>query len=623
MTFIQQDVSQIMIQFDAVTKTFGGQTLFKKISFAIQKGERCGLVGRNGSGKTTLMRLIIGQEGADSGEISIPKHYTIGYLEQHISFTQKTVLEEAIMGLPLKERDNAYKAEAILFGLGLTEQDMHRAPSELSGGYHLRLHLAKVLLSDPDCLLLDEPTNYLDIVSIRWLQRFLRSWRKEFIIISHDREFMDSVTTHTIALHRQSIRKIKGNTEAVFEQILQEEAVQEKTRVKLEQKKAKTEAYIKRFGAKATKARQAQSKMKSLSRLPTLEKLAQIDDLDFTFTPASFPGKQMLRTSQLTFGYQKDAPPLINDLTLEVNKDDCIAIIGKNGRGKSTLLKLLAEELSPLSGNVVCSPNLQIGYFGQTNIDRLTPSHCIIEEVAAENRNLNTNEVRNICGVMMFSGDLAKKNIGVLSGGERSRVLLAKILAKPCNLLFLDEPTHHLDMESIESLIVAIDEFPGAVIIVTHSEMILNMLPLTKLVVCYHDRQEIIVGDYNDFLNKGGWNDDGSVKESQKEKTMTRQENRKLSAEIVQARSKALKPLDTKISAIENAINDLEEKIDQDNDLLIEASEAEQADLIRKYSKQIADHHREIEKLFQELETFSQQHAELKESFDKQLKELQ
>jgi len=500
---------------------------------------------------------------------------------------------------------------------------MHRSPSELSGGYHLRLHLTKVLLSDPDCLLLDEPTNYLDIVSIRWLQRFLRSWRKEFIIISHDREFMDSVTTHTLALHRQSIRKIKGDTEAVFEQILQEEDIHEKTRLKLDQKKAKTEAYIKRFGAKATKARQAQSKMKSLSRLPTLEKLAQLDDLDFTFTPASFPGKQMLRTSQLTFGYQKEAPPLIHDLSLEIDKDDCIAIIGKNGRGKSTFLKLLAQELTPQSGSVSSSPNLQIGYFGQTNIDRLNPSHCIIEEVAAENRNLNTNEVRNICGVMMFSGDLAKKNIGVLSGGERSRVLLAKILAKPCNLLFLDEPTHHLDMESIESLIVAIDEFPGAVVIVTHSEMILKMLPLTKLVVCHLDRQEMILGDYNDFLNKGGWNDDGSVKESQKEKTMTRQENRKLSAEIVQARSKALKPIEAKIMAIENAIEDIEDKIDQDNDLLIQASEAEQGELIRQYSKQIADHHRETEKLFQTLETLSKEHSHLKESFERQLKELQ
>lgn len=612
-----------MIQFDAVTKNFGGQTLFNKISFAIQKGEKCGLVGRNGSGKTTLMRLILGQESADAGQISIPKHYTLGYLEQHISFTEKTILEEAVLGLPLKERDNVYKAETILFGLGFNEEDMHRSPNELSGGYHLRLHLTKVLLSDPDCLLLDEPTNYLDIVSIRWLQRFLRSWRKEFILISHDREFMDSVTTHTLALHRQSIRKIKGDTEAVFTQILQEEDVHEKTRLKLDQKKAKTEAYIKRFGAKATKARQAQSKMKQLGRLPTLEKLAQIDDLDFTFTPAPFPGKQMLRTAQLTFGYQKDAPPLIHDLSLEIDKDDCIAIIGKNGRGKSTFLKLLAQELTPQSGNVTGSPNLQIGYFGQTNIDRLNASHCIIEEVAAENRNLNTNEVRNICGVMMFSGDLAKKNIGVLSGGERSRVLLAKILAKPCNLLFLDEPTHHLDMESIESLIVAIDEFPGAVVIVTHSEMILKMLPLTKLVVCHLDRQEVILGDYTDFLNKGGWNDESSVKESQKEKTMSRQENRKLSAEIVQARSKALKPIETKIMAIENTIEELESKIDEDNDLLIEASEAEQGELIRKYSKQIADHHREMEKLFQTLETLSKEHNELKKSFDRQLQELE
>lgn len=615
-----------MLQFNNLAKHFGDQTVFENVTFTINKGEKCGLVGRNGSGKTTLFRLIIGEEESDDGEVNLPKHYSIGYLDQHITFTEDTIIAEAALGLPDQEKDALYKAEAILFGLGFNNDNLSQHPSELSGGYHLRLHLAKVLLSDPDCLLLDEPTNYLDIISIRWLQKFLKSWRKELIIISHDRAFMDSVTTHTLAIHRQKIRKIKGGTEDIFQQILQEEEVHERTRQKLEQKKTHLDSFIKRFGAKATKAKQAQSKAKALDKLPTLEKLALIDDLDFSFDYADFPGKQMARVEQVNFSYEPPSPGdkhLINHLDFEISADDCIAIVGKNGRGKSTIIKLISGELSAIDGAIKSADKIKIGYFGQTNIDRLNPAHTVEQEISLANPSLNIGKVRNLCGVMMFGGDAAKKQISVLSGGERSRVLLGKILATPCNLLLLDEPTHHLDMESIEALLTAIDLFPGTVVIVTHSEMILKQLPLTKLVVCHNQSQDVITGNYQDFLNKGGWNDGDVIKEKVKgAKTMSRQEYRQRSAEIVQERAKILNPLQKQMVAIETKIEALEKQLDTDNDLLIEASEAEQGDLIREYSKNIATHHQEIEQLFEQLEELSKDVEEKRNEFDQQLEDL-
>ena len=613
-----------MIQFENIKKVFGGQTLFEGVSFFVGKGEKCGLVGRNGSGKSTLFRMIMGQEPEDGGNVTFPKHYELGYLDQHITFTQETILDEAALGLPPAEKDHLYKVEAILFGLGFTAEDMDRAPGDFSGGYQLRLHLAKVLVSEPDCLLLDEPTNYLDIVSIRWLERFLRNWRREFILITHDREFMDRVTTHTLGIHRNRVRKVKGGTEEFFTQILLEEEVHEKTRQKMDQKRQKLQGFVDRFGAKATKAGQAQSKLKSIQKMPTLEKLAMIDDLDFTFNPAFFPGKQMLQAEDVSFSYTPDSDQdLISQLCLSIEKNECIAIVGKNGRGKSTILKLLTEELTAKKGRIKCSPNLKVGYFGQTNIDRLASGNTIEEEIQLSNSLLSVSEVRGVCGVMMFDGDKAKKTISVLSGGERSRVLLGKIIASPCNILFLDEPTHHLDMESIESLITAIENFPGAVIIVTHSEMILKKLPLTKVVVCRIEGQEVVTGDYQDFLDRGGWEQEGSKKGKAKRKKFSKQEIKQRTAEIVQERSKVLRPLQKEAEKKEKQIMELEKLVDERNHLLIEASQTEKSMEISKLSKEISESQKQIEKLFEELEQVSAEIVEKSASFDSQLKEFE
>ncbi len=495
-----------MIQVDGLSLAYHGEALFEDASFSIQPGERCSLVGRNGAGKSSLFRLLTGQETPDKGTIAKRKNYTIGTLNQHIVFTKPTLIEEAALGLRPGEEDCVYKAETILFGLGFTEADLDRSPQEFSGGYQLRLHLAKVLVGEPDCLLLDEPTNYLDIVSIRWFTKFLQEWTGEFILISHDREFLDSVSTHTMGIHRQKVSKFKGSTIDFFEQIMQKEEIHEKTRLNLEKKREHLQGFIDRFGAKASKATQAASKQKQLSRIPVMENLKNLYQLDFQFNEAPFPGKKMLEVEDIAFAYDPTAEkPLIDHLSLLIEKGERVAIIGKNGRGKSTILRLLAGELNPLKGEAKRSDNLAIGYFGQTNIDRLHPKHTIEEEISSANSKLNFTQVKKICGLMMFSGDKSCKRNGVLSGGEKSRVLIGKIIATPCNLLLLDEPTHHLDMESIEALIDAIEDFDGGVIIVTHSELILKRMNLDKIVVCHEGKQELFLGTYEEFLEKNGW----------------------------------------------------------------------------------------------------------------------
>lgn len=596
-----------MLQIDDLSIAYQGRALFEQATFCIQEGERCGLVGRNGSGKSTLFRLMTGQETQDAGTISRPKNYRVGALSQHIRFTQPTILSEAALALSAEERECLYKAEKILFGLGFQEEDMERAPQELSGGYQLRLHLAKVLISEPNCLLLDEPTNYLDIVSIRWFTRFLQQWKGEFILITHDREFMDSVTTHTMGIHRGKVRKVKGKTVDYFGQILQQEEVHERTRANLDKKRAHAQSFIDRFGAKATKAAQAQSRQKLLDRMPALEKLKEIYQLDFQFSEAPFHAKKMLEAKEVSFAYDS---PLIDDLSLSVEKGERVAIIGKNGRGKSTILRLLAKELTPSKGALFQSENLRLGYFGQTNIDRLHPQHTVEEEIAIANPSLNRTEVKGIAGLMMFSGDASEKPTSVLSGGERSRVLLGKILATPCNLLLLDEPTHHLDMESVEALIDALEEFEGAVVIVTHSELILKRLPLDKIIVCRQGRQEIFLGGYQEFLDSGGWQEEGEAGKPKK-KSGDQREIKHQRADQAASRSKLVKPLDIEISKTEKAITDLEIEQQKAQEKLMTLAQISNGQAFQELSIAIAARQKMIDGLFDSLLELSSKREKL------------
>ena len=585
-----------MIQFSNVSKSYGADTLFEGVTMTMSRGEKLALVGRNGSGKSTLFKLIIGTESPDSGTVTKPRDYRIGHLPQHLVFNEKNIIQEVCLGLPLDERDQEYRAEILLSGLGFSEADMQLPASRFSGGFQIRINLARVLVSEPNMVLLDEPTNYLDIVSARWLTGYLQDWENEFIIISHDREFLDAVSTHTAAIHRGNIRKVAGSTEKLYDDIAIQEELYEKTRINEDKKRKQVEVFINRFRAQAAKAKAVQSRIKELARMGKKDALEEEESLDFYFTETeTFHGKSLLDASELKFAYKEPVEEnlLIKDLSFSVGKNDRIGIIGKNGKGKSTLLQLLSEDLKPSSGSITKSIHTKLGFFGQTNISRLNPKRTIEQEIESENPLLSRTRVRNICGTMMFSGDDALKKIGVLSGGEKSRVLLGKILATPTNLLLLDEPTNHLDMESIEALIESIENYSGAVVMVTHSEEILRRT-VNRLIVFQGEKPFVFEGDYDYFLSKIGWEDEGGVVTAP-------------SASASKSGKKQLTPeeqkeKDKKIKTIENKIIASEKKSVQAEEHLAEASTIGDRDKIMIFSKKLAEIKEEIEKLYEELE---------------------
>jgi ATP-binding cassette, subfamily F, member 3 len=494
-----------MIIASNIEKSYGPQSLFEDVSFLINKGERVGLVGKNGTGKSTLFRMILRQESLDSGNISTPKGYRIGTLEQHIHFTQPTVLKECIEALPVEKQWDHYKAEIILSGLGFSDQDFQKDPATFSGGFQVRINLCKALLADPNMLLLDEPTNYLDILSLRWLKDYLNKWPGEMMIITHDRDFMDKVTTHTLGLHRKQARKVSGGTIKFYELMIQEEETYEQTRKNLENKRKEMQTLIDRFRAKASKATMAQSRLKMMAKMGTMEKLDTEKNLGFRFNHLTCPGKTIMNIEHISFSYSNNPDEnIFSDISFSIGKKDRIGIIGANGKGKSTLLNCLAGELTPTSGLIAPHPSACLGHFGQTNIDRLEPQNQVLHEILRSNPSLSLQAAHSICGAMMFEGDLSKKKVSVLSGGERSRVLLGKIISHPTNLLLLDEPTHHLDVESIETLIEELNDYEGALVIVTHSELILKTLA-KNLIIFHRGRAEYFHGGYQDFLEKVGW----------------------------------------------------------------------------------------------------------------------
>jgi ATP-binding cassette subfamily F protein 3 len=615
-----------MLQISGLEKGFGERILFSEASLTINSGERVALFGRNGSGKSTLLKIIAGEDSGDKGDVHTPKGYRIGYLKQHLSFSHPTVLEEAcsaLLGDPISEQ---YKAEIVLAGLGFTDDELHIAPSALSGGFQIRINLAKLILSEPNMLLLDEPTNYLDIVSMRWLERFLKEWEGEMIVISHDRSFCDEVSTHSALVYRSGIRKIEGNSEKLFTRIAEDEELYERTRVNREKEIKKMEAFINRFKAKASKATVVQSRVKALSKIERLDELSSEATLDFEFVHAPFPGRFPIEVNDLSFGFPNSLKPLVKGLSFSLKKDDRIGVIGKNGRGKSTLLKLLAGELQPLGGEIATSPNTKLSFFAQTNTNRLTLSNTIEAEVQEVNPMLGRTAVRSICGCMMFEGDDALKKISVLSGGERSRVLLGKILATPSNLLLLDEPTNHLDVESVMALTDALEVFEGAVVIVTHNEDILRRTA-QRLIVYQGDSPFLFEGGYDDFLDMVGWEEEADLVPKGKRKggpsAGTARDKKKGRADLIQERSRVITPLKTQVERSEKRIEELEKSIAKLQEKLAAVSGHGDAVGIKLTSQELAAIRQDLEKEVGRWEESSQELERQEKSFAAKMQEVE
>ncbi|MCP4024070.1 MAG: ABC-F family ATP-binding cassette domain-containing protein [Desulfobacteraceae bacterium] len=611
-----------MLNIELISKGFGDQILFDEASLQINPQERIGLVGRNGHGKTTLLNMICGKDHPDEGRITYPSGYRMGFLTQKISFNQSNILKEAMDGLLEHEKDHYWKAEKILAGLGFSKMDLKRSPRQFSGGFQVRLNLAKVLVSDPDLLVLDEPTNYLDITSIRWISQFLVTWPREVLLVTHDRGFMDNVVTHIAGVHRRKIRKIKGDTSKYYYQVAQDEEVYEKTRLNEQKRNKEIELFITRFRAKARLANLVQSRMKTLEKNKAKEKLAEIKNLEFSFNSLPFSGKQMLRAEHLNFSWEKSTP-LIKDFSLTVYPYDRVAVIGKNGQGKTTLLKLLTQNLACDTGQIFLNPGVETGYFEQTNVQTLNDHLTIEEELINSHPDFDRQTARNICGSMMFEKDAALKKISVLSGGEKARVMLGKLLVKPLNLLVLDEPSNHLDIESCDSFIGALDNYKGAVILVTHNEMFLHSLA-NRLVVFNRDNIHVFEGTYQEFLEKEGWEqEEKSTIKSVKSQSFTKKEKRQKKSEIVARRSKEVRPLQKNIDLTEELIEEKEKLIHDLNAQLLQASQNKDGNEIQDLSKELAKHTAGVDELFDTLENDMDKLDKIKNKFHNQLHGLE
>ncbi|EKD50353.1 MAG: hypothetical protein ACD_62C00565G0002 [uncultured bacterium] len=597
-----------MLQAVDLTKSYTSQRLFDNVTFTLSKGEKVGLVGRNGSGKSTLFKLILHEEEPDTGKIVTPIHYRVGALKQHLKFTHATAVEEVCSVLPPDEAHEHYRAEKILSGLGFAQNDWGRSPLVFSGGFQIRICLAKLLIDPPDLLLLDEPTNYLDIISIRWLKNFLRAFSGEVILITHDRGFMDDVITHTMGIHRNKIIKTLGTTEKYYSLLAEEEELY----VKQQQKQAQTvkhmQNYIDRFRASARRASQAQVRIKRLAKMQDLVDLEQEDALRFRFNTRECPGKVLLEINNYAFAYPDMAQDLIRKFGLVIRKNDRIAIIGKNGTGKSTLLNLLAGELVPHDGTSQAHPLTEKAFFGQMNIDRLNENNTVEDEVALGNPLLSYNQIKSICGLMMFDHDFSTKRIRVLSGGERSRVLLGKILANPVNLLLLDEPTNHLDQESIEGLLQGLEVFEGAVLMVTHSEMILQRFA-KRLIVFQNDEILVFEGTYDDFLRRVGWSTENTQENGDETQgRLSKKEIRQQRAKQLTQKSRVLKPLQTQVNKLEHQILKLEKEVNAATQHLIEASASNDVPKQVRLSKKLKQDETQIEILYSELDQVTREY---------------
>jgi ATP-binding cassette, subfamily F, member 3 len=505
-----------LVTADQVSVYFGKKTILDEASFAIQPGERIGLVGPNGSGKTTLMRLLVGERETDEGDIYFAKGVRAGYLPQDIYELPAGTLVESVRqvvggreeldrriaaveaelaaaetdearlelaqrlhdlheeSVAFEERFGRHRTEEILGGLGFTRADYDRDIREFSGGWKMRAALSGLLLLSPELLLLDEPTNHLDVPSLAWFDDFLRRSRKALVLVSHDREFLNRQIGRVISFEPEGLRTYVGNYEEYRRQRAEEEENLELRAKRQAAQRADTMKFIERFRYKSTKSRQVQSRIKRLEKQEVIQTRDQKKTVRFRFPEVARSGRDVVRIEGLSKAF---GPKVIyRDLTATVNRGDRIAIIGRNGAGKTTLLKLIADELTADRGTIALGTNVQCAYYAQHHTEKLDRDKTIIDEVWGLVPREAQSTVRGILGSFLFSGDDVDKRIGVLSGGERARVALARLLVLPSNLILMDEPTNHLDLDSSERLVEALREYGGTLVFVSHNRSFINQL---------------------------------------------------------------------------------------------------------------------------------------------------
>ena len=647
-----------MISINNVTVSFGAFDLFKNISFLVNPKDRIGLTGKNGAGKSTLLKILIGKEQATKGSIAKPKDITIGYLPQKMTYptglsvwnetatafaeinninkqieqlnneianrtdyesegylkliTQVSDLNERIAILGIGNTDAIL--EKTLIGLGFAKSDFKRATNEFSGGWRMRIELAKILLKQPDVLLLDEPTNHLDIESIEWLEEFLKTYNGAVVMVSHDRTFLDNITKRTVEISLGKIYDYKVSYTKYIEQ-RKERITQQLAAYENQQKEiADTEKFIERFRYKATKAVQVQSRIKQLDKIDRIE----IDEEDsasihFYFPPAPRSGNLVIETNKLTKRYGENT--ILKNIELIVERTEKIAFIGKNGEGKSTLSKIIVNEID-YEGECKIGHNVNVGYYAQNQDELLDESKTVFETLDHIAVGEVRKKVRNILGSFLFSGETVDKKVKVLSGGERSRLALAKLLLEPYNLLVLDEPTNHLDIRSKEILKNALIQYDGTLIIVSHDRDFLDGLT-TKLYEFKNQKIKEYRDNIYDFLNKKKIASFKEIERKNKEKPLKKQEkitHNKLNYLERKELDKRKRKITNQINKFETKISDLEDRIAKDEEKISLGVNTDDLHFFKEYEdnkKQLEETMIDWEKSNENLEKFEEKNRNI------------
>jgi len=646
---------------------YGDKHLFNNVSARINANDRIGLVGVNGAGKSSLLKIICGITETDPGVVNRPKRFSVAYLPQEATAldTGRTIYQEAenafaetlVMQQDLDEVNRQLAAvdpansefsnllkqqeelqhrleridifrvqsqiEKVLMGLGFSVEDFDRASNSLSGGWLMRLMLAKLLLAMPDLLLLDEPTNHLDLDSLTWLENFLLTYDGGLVIISHDRTFLDQVTSITWELSFGRLTAFKGN---YSKYVSDKEIRMQVDRAAYANQQAQirqTMRFVQRFRAKSTKAKQVQSRLKQLSRMERIEMADTEQEVSFHFPPAAPSGRLALDIEGLGKGYENRQ--VFHGISFQLQRGDKMAVVGVNGAGKSTLMKILAGLIEPDTGNIRPGHNVRISYFGQHQAQELAPSLTALQTLSAVAGDMTVTEIRSLLGAFLFRGEEVDKKVQVLSGGEKSRLALAKMIVQPANLLILDEPTNHLDMGSQEVLQEAMAQYDGTIIIVSHNRHFVNRF-INKVLEIKNGRASLHEGNIEEYLYKlkqlqdepeKGPGEDAYSGETEAE-TVLKQRGKALrqeQAKIRQEKSIKLNPLKKEVGQAEEEIERLETRKKELELLMADPHFYQDQDKFAESSKEYNALKRKLERLYQRWERVQAQIETIESEF--------
>jgi ATP-binding cassette subfamily F protein 3 len=560
-----------MLTVAGLSKSFGGRELFDDVSLNVMAGDRIAITGPNGAGKSTLIKIILGQEEPDAGSVSFIRGTRVGYLPQESEPAgNETVMEVAVPHQHEHDGQFIAKVKQILASLGFKQTDHDRPAKEMSGGWIMRAHLARLLAEEPDLLMLDEPTNHLDLETLIWFQDYLKYYPGAILMISHDREFLNNLCTHIAELRSSRIMRYTGNYDSYLEQRAAMEVTLIATAQAQQRKIDQLQTFADRFGAKASKASQAQSKRKQIERIK--EEMVAVPDgpdatMGFRFPQPQRSGQRVITLEKIKFGYGEKL--IYDGIDLEVERDQRIVLVGPNGAGKSTLLKLLAQVLTPQSGEHKLGHNAKFGYFAQHRAAMLNPKHTVFQEALDTPQRITEQAIRTVLGSFLFRGDDIYKPVSVLSGGEKSRLALVKLLLDPPNLLLMDEPTTHLDLASVDALIVALKQYQGTLVFISHDVHFIRALS-THVVRVEAGTLRHFGGGYQYYLDKTAQSARSALTSSSFSKNLTapkavvpqadRKEQKRLEAAQRQARSNKKSEIQKRIAALEKEIADLEAK---------------------------------------------------------------